>query len=109
MSKTYVPKELRRRIAEHARHRCGYCLTSQKITGMHLDIEHIIPEARGGKTEEDNLWLACADCNEFKGDRLEGLTHLQKKLCNCLTLVISAGMTISPGQQPGMKLLASQQ
>lgn len=73
MSKTYVPKELRRRIAEHARHRCGYCLTSQKITGMHLDVEHIIPEARGGKTEEDNLWLACPDCNEFKGDRLEGI------------------------------------
>lgn len=73
MSKTYVPKELRRRIAEHARHRCGYCLTSQKITGMHLDVEHIIPEARGGKTEEDNLWLACPDYNEFKGDRLEGI------------------------------------
>ena len=22
----------------------------------------------GGLTEEENLWLACADCNSFKGD-----------------------------------------
>lgn len=39
----------------------------------------------------------------------KGSTHLQKKLCNYLTRVISTGLTISPGQQPGMKSLASQQ
>ena len=71
MSKTYVPQELRKRIAEQARHRCGYCLTSQKVTGMLLSIEHIIPEARGGVTEEDNLWLSCSDCNSYKGDRID--------------------------------------
>ncbi|HEU5198310.1 MAG TPA: HNH endonuclease [Ktedonobacterales bacterium] len=80
MSKAYVPKELRHRIAGQARHRCGYCLTSQKITGMHLDVEHIIPEARGGKTEEDNLWLACSDCNEFKGDRIEATDPLTEEV-----------------------------
>lgn len=71
MSKAYVSKSLRERVSKQARYRCGYCLTSQKITGMQLDIEHIIPEARGGKTEEANLWLACPDCNGYKGDQME--------------------------------------
>lgn len=32
---------------------------------MHLD--HIIPLAEGGTSEEDNLWLACPLCNGYKG------------------------------------------
>lgn len=71
MSKAYVSQALRERVSKQARYRCGYCLTSQKITGMQMDVEHIIPEARGGKTEEDNLWLACSACNDHKGDRME--------------------------------------
>jgi len=71
MRKAYVPMALRQRLAEQARQRCGYCLSSQKITGINLEVEHLIPEARGGKTEEDNLWLACPDCNSVKGDQME--------------------------------------
>ena len=33
-------------------------------------IDHLIPEAVGGPTEEANLWLACAECNAYKGDRI---------------------------------------
>ena len=50
-----------------ARSRCGYCLTSERLTGIRLTIDHIIPVAAGGPTEENNLWLACRACNEFKG------------------------------------------
>lgn len=71
MSRTYVPRALRTRVAEQACHRCGYCLTAEHISEMLLTIEHLLPEARGGKTEEDNLWLACVDCNDYKGDRIE--------------------------------------
>jgi hypothetical protein len=35
-----------------------------------MEIDHIIPEARGGRTEEGNLWLACSACNQRKSDRL---------------------------------------
>ena len=35
---------------------------------MPLEIEHIIPLARGGSSEEDNLWLACPRCNLHKRD-----------------------------------------
>ncbi len=36
MSKTYVPQALRQRVAEQARHRCGYCLTARRVSGMLL-------------------------------------------------------------------------
>lgn len=69
MSRTFVADALRRRVAEAARSRCGYCLTSQRIIGPLLEIEHIIPEARGGTSEEDNLFMACPACNGRKGNR----------------------------------------
>jgi len=34
-----------------------------------MEIDHIIPEAKGGETKEENLWLACSSCNEFKGTK----------------------------------------
>jgi HNH endonuclease len=70
MSRSYVPKALRDRVARQARYRCGYCLTQASIIGTPMEIEHIIPEALGGPTIEDNLWLACSLCNDHKGDRI---------------------------------------
>jgi HNH endonuclease len=65
-----VPRALREHVARMAGYRCGYCRTPESIAGFRLSIEHIVPEAKGGKTVEENLWLACHACNEFKGARL---------------------------------------
>ena len=70
MSPAHVPRELRERAGAQARFRCGYCLTSEAIVGMPLELDHIIPESRGGPTEEENLWLACSPCNAAKSDRV---------------------------------------
>jgi HNH endonuclease len=67
-----VPRRLRERVAEAAGYRCGYCRTPESIAGFRLSIEHIIPQAKGGKTVEQNLWLACHACNEFKAARTQG-------------------------------------
>ncbi len=67
MSSAYVAKRLRARVAKQARYRCGYCLSAEAVTGLALDIEHLIPRALGGSTLEENLWLACSACNSFKG------------------------------------------
>jgi len=48
MSRSYVAKALREQIATDARHRCGYCLTSARIIGAPMEIDHIIPESLGG-------------------------------------------------------------
>jgi hypothetical protein len=70
MSTTPIPKALRERVAAQARHRCGYCLSQEEVVGTAMEIEHIIPEALHGPTEERNLWLACGACNKRKGDRI---------------------------------------
>lgn len=67
--KSRVPTALRARVAERARYRCGYCLSSQELLGMPMNIEHIVPEALGGSTDEENLWLSCVRCNLYKGAR----------------------------------------
>jgi hypothetical protein len=85
MSKAYISKALRQRVREQARHRCGYCLSQERITGQPLDVDHIIPEARGGPTEEGNLWLMCGKCNQYKGDAVivpDPLTGEQVPLFN---------------------------
>lgn len=66
-----IPAHLRQRVSEAAHFRCGYCLTSQLVVGPLLEIDHIIPEAHGGTSEESNLWLACPPCNSHKSDKTE--------------------------------------
>ncbi len=70
MSRTYVPKALRERVAAQARYRRGYCLTSEMVVGTPMEVDRLLPEADGGLTEEDNLWLACSLCNDHKSDRI---------------------------------------
>ena len=66
---TYVSPALDRRVREAAGYRCGYCLSPQNLVMARLEVEHIIPVALGGKTEEGNLWLACPLCNRYKGSK----------------------------------------
>jgi hypothetical protein len=41
-----------------------------------MEMDHLVPEAQGGLTEEGNLWLACSACNTFKGGRTRVLDPL---------------------------------
>jgi hypothetical protein len=38
-----------------------------------MQIDHIIPESRGGSSAESNLWLACATCNLCKDAKITGV------------------------------------
>lgn len=58
---------VRGRIRELAQNRCGYCQSPQQYVLGLLELDHIIPIAKGGTDAEDNLWLACRLCNGFKG------------------------------------------
>lgn len=33
---------------------------------MPLEYDHLYPEALGGPTERENLWLACTRCNDWR-------------------------------------------
>lgn len=71
MKKSESLFKLRQRIAKQADYRCGYCLTSERLTGIRLTLDHLIPIATGGLTIENNLWVACRPCNEFKGTQTQ--------------------------------------
>ncbi len=57
---------LREKIRQEAKGRCGYCRMPQGIVSMPFEIDHIVPQAAGGSDDEQNLWLACRNCNGFK-------------------------------------------
>jgi hypothetical protein len=67
-----ISRRVREQVSKQAGYQCGYCRTHQSIAGYRLTIDHIIPEARGGKNLEENLWLACVACNQYKGARVRG-------------------------------------
>jgi 5-methylcytosine-specific restriction endonuclease McrA len=52
--------------AEFPEPRCAYCHGAEKLLGMPLEVDHIIPEAAGGKSELANLYLCCYTSNGYK-------------------------------------------
>ncbi len=71
MSTARVGRRLRARVLADAGGRCGYCRSSEEITGTPLEIEHVLPDSLGGLPHRANLWAACRQCNVLKSDRVE--------------------------------------
>jgi HNH endonuclease len=55
-------------VAERAAYRCEYCHAPEVVFNFSFEVEHIVPQARGGSDDNDNLALACHSCNLFKSD-----------------------------------------
>jgi 5-methylcytosine-specific restriction endonuclease McrA len=55
--------EVREYLLEKWGRRCIYC----GGTNIPLQVEHIVPKARGGSDRVSNLTLACGPCNDAKG------------------------------------------
>jgi hypothetical protein len=73
MQRAHIPAEVDRRVREAAGNRCGYCLSPQRLVMARLEVEHIVPLARGGSNDETNLWLACPICNSHKSDKTDAV------------------------------------
>ncbi len=70
---TALPESLRQHVFARAKHRCEYCLTSRRVIGMPLVVDHIVPKVLGGSDDLDNLCAACYRCNEYKGTKTHDL------------------------------------
>ena len=57
--------EVREYILQRDDRHCAYC----GRTDVPLNLDHVIPRARGGSNRPSNLVLACIACNEEKGAR----------------------------------------
>jgi hypothetical protein len=73
---------LKNKIRRAARNRCGYCLTPQEILSMPLEFEHLHPIAEGGTDAEENLWLACRNCNGFKHAKIHAVDPITETRVN---------------------------
>lgn len=62
-----VPHSLRYNVLKRDGSRCALCGATKK--DRPLDVDHIIPRSRGGKTVEENLQVLCSKCNRSKGNK----------------------------------------
>ncbi len=80
MSRTEVPETVRLLVRQAVGDRCGYCHSPQHLVMGKLEIEHIVPRARGGSDDESNLWLSCSLCNRYKGMQVEAADPKTKEV-----------------------------
>lgn len=64
---------LQREVWSRAREACEYCRMPQKYYRVPFQVDHIIARQHGGKTELENLALACLHCNAHKGPNIAGV------------------------------------
>jgi 5-methylcytosine-specific restriction endonuclease McrA len=62
-----VPKFSRRNVYVRDDLTCQYCGRRPEVSQLNLD--HVVPISRGGKTRWDNVVCCCKPCNRRKGDR----------------------------------------
>ena len=68
-----MTKKLRESIKERDHFTCCLCGNSiKKEPNLLLEIDHIIPVAKGGRTTTENLQTLCWRCNRSKGAKIGG-------------------------------------
>jgi hypothetical protein len=66
-----VNESERQRVLERARGCCEYCQSQMRYATQSFSIEHILPKAKGGSDDLENLALSCQGCNNHKFTRTE--------------------------------------
>lgn len=61
-------KFTRKNIYEHYNYKCCYC--GKKFPTSELNLDHVVPRSKGGKTTWDNIVTSCIKCNIKKGNNL---------------------------------------
>jgi hypothetical protein len=64
---------LREFVRRRAGGRCEYCHPAQEFSELRFHVEHIMPRQHGGSDDDENLGLACPECNLVKGPNLTGI------------------------------------
>jgi 5-methylcytosine-specific restriction endonuclease McrA len=65
-----IPLKTRTAVLKRDGHQCVECGASARTDkSTRLEVDHIVPVARGGSSELDNLQTLCFACNQGKKDR----------------------------------------
>lgn len=69
-----ISNALRFEVFQRDRHTCQYC--GRRAPEVELEVDHLIPVARGGTDAFENLITSCRECNSGKSAKLiERFTH----------------------------------
>ena len=69
-----ISNSLRFEVFQRDRHTCQYC--GRRAPDVELEVDHLIPVARGGTDAFENLITSCRECNSGKSAKLiERFTH----------------------------------
>ena|SRR5437868_3064314 len=71
----FINENLRKLVENRANDHCEYCLISISDTYFGGEIDHILSIKHHGKTDVDNLALACQPCNRNKGTDIGSFSH----------------------------------
>ncbi len=66
-----ISEQLRALVVARAGDRCEYCHVPQQGQAGRFPIDHVRPRRSGGRTEPENLALACPHCNARKWARVD--------------------------------------
>ena len=80
MARSSISASLRRIIVSRANGCCEYCKSPADFSTEPFSIEHILPRARGGGNEAENLACACSGCNVYKSDQVEFLDVVSQQM-----------------------------
>ena len=64
----HVPRDVALRVARRDNYTCQMC--GRSLRDDEIEFHHKIPYSKGGSTEEDNLEVACSDCNRVQGPEI---------------------------------------
>ncbi|MDR1709861.1 MAG: HNH endonuclease [Candidatus Accumulibacter sp.] len=67
IKETEPTQSVKTRLYKEQNGKCNACGTGFDI--LNLEIDHIIPKAKGGGNHYENYQLLCGSCNRIKGDR----------------------------------------
>jgi 5-methylcytosine-specific restriction endonuclease McrA len=65
-----IPPEARKYVFDRNNYQCQSCHKID-LTAKTLQIDHIIPKAKGGADDFSNLQTLCAKCNQAKSDKID--------------------------------------
>lgn len=109
LSTPYIPKNIREPISPKIRYevlqrdggQCVKCGASPKNDNkVNLQVDHIIPVSKGGKTNISNLQTFCQKCNSGKSDRYTDQIIPLPRRVSALTLCV--GLQDSPCYEAGI-------
>jgi len=69
------PRFTRENIYQRDSYTCQYC--SRKFSTVDLNLDHVVPRDKGGRSTWDNVVTSCISCNSRKGNKLPAQANMQ--------------------------------